>query len=276
MAAEGKLTAAGRTDIGRKRPHNEDSIEVITELGLMVLADGMGGYSAGEVASQIAVETVVQAVRNASALERGDRLLQEAIGKANRAILDKARENPEREGMGTTIVVCLFRKGRVTIAHVGDSRLYRLRRSKLQRLTTDHSLNQELLERGYYTRVEARQANNRHVITRALGINDYVEATIREEPVAEGDLFLLCSDGLTDMMDDHSIRYAMDKKDQDLDAMAVNLVRRANELGGRDNISVILTRADRVGVFPDTGSPLAGLRRGLKRLLGREKDRSGS
>ncbi|MDQ2068848.1 Stp1/IreP family PP2C-type Ser/Thr phosphatase [Natronospira bacteriovora] len=276
MAAEGKLTAAGRTDTGRKRPHNEDAIEVVIKDGLMVLADGMGGYSAGEIASQIAVDTIVHTVQNASPMERGDRLLQEAIAKANRAILDKAKENPEREGMGTTIVVCLFRRGRVTIAHVGDSRVYRLRRSRLERLTTDHSLTQELLERGYYTRMEARQASNRHVITRALGINRQVDATINEEPVAEGDLFLLCSDGLTDMMDDHSIRYALDKKDQPLEEMATGLVRRANDLGGRDNISVILARAGRGSDRDETASPLATLREGLKRLLGREKHPSGS
>jgi len=271
MAAEGELTAAGRTDTGRKRPHNEDAIRLIPELGLMVLADGMGGYSAGEVASQIAVDTVISAVRNASAMERGDRLIQEAVSKANRAIIETARKDPDRQGMGTTLAVCLFRHRRVTLAHVGDSRIYRLRRGQLQPLTTDHSLNQELLERGYYTRMEARRAGNRHVITRALGVRDHVEATVSEEPVAEGDLFLLCSDGLTDMMDEHSIRYAMESANGDLQAMVDNLVDRANDLGGKDNISVILTRA---GKKTDQiqRSPLSALIQKIGNLLRRERN----
>lgn len=275
MAAEGELTAAGRTDTGRKRPHNEDAIRLEPDAGLLVLADGMGGYSAGEVASRIAVDTVVTTVRNASPLERGERLLQEAVSKANRAILDKARDNPDRQGMGTTIAICLFRRRRVTIAHVGDSRVYRLRRGQLERLTTDHSLNQELLDRGYYTRMEARRAGNRHVITRALGVGEQVEATLRNEPVAEGDVFLLCSDGLTDMMDDHSIRYALDSEGGDLERVVDNLVNRANELGGRDNISVILTRA---GEKDSTrgSSPVTRLLDGLGRLIRRDKDPSRS
>ncbi|WP_406672097.1 Stp1/IreP family PP2C-type Ser/Thr phosphatase, partial [Natronospira sp.] len=241
MGSETGLTAAGRTDTGRKRPHNEDAIRLEPGLGLLVLADGMGGYSAGEVASQIAVDTVVSTVRNASPLERGDRLLEEAFQKANRSILDTARSDPERQGMGTTIVACLFRRRRVTIGHVGDSRAYRLRRGRMEQLTTDHSLNQELLDRGYYTRMEARRAGNRHVITRALGVRESVDVSLREESVAEGDLFMLCSDGLTDMMDDHSIRYALESRSGALEELADSLVDRANELGGRDNISVILT-----------------------------------
>lgn len=275
MAAEGELTAAGRTDTGRKRPHNEDAIRLEPRDGLVVLADGMGGYSAGEVASQIAVDTVVTTVRNASPLERGQRLLQEAVGKANRAILDKARDDPDRRGMGTTLAICLFRRRRVSIAHVGDSRVYRLRRGRLERLTTDHSLNQELLDRGYYTRMEARRAGNRHVITRALGVAEEVEATLRDEPVAEGDIFLLCSDGLTDMMDDHSIRYALESADGDLNGVVDDLVDRANELGGRDNISVILIRAGRNAATAG-GSPLSRVLDGVKRLVRGEQTPSRS
>lgn len=275
MAAEGELTAAGRTDTGRKRPHNEDAIRLEPRDGLVVLADGMGGYSAGEVASQIAVDTVVTTVRNASPLERGQRLLQEAVGKANRAILDKARDDPDRRGMGTTLAICLFRRRRVSIAHVGDSRVYRLRRGRLERLTTDHSLNQELLDRGYYTRMEARRAGNRHVITRALGVAEEVEATLRDEPVAEGDIFLLCSDGLTDMMDDHSIRYALESTDGNLNGVVDDLVDRANELGGRDNISVILIRAGRNAATAG-GSPLSRVVDGVKRLVRGEQTPSRS
>jgi len=252
MAAEGQLIAAGRTDTGRKRPHNEDAIELLPDLGLLVLADGMGGYSAGEVASRIAVETVVQTVRNASPLERGDRVLEEAVAKANRSILEQSEKDPDRKGMGTTLVACLFRRRRITVAHVGDSRAYRLRRGRFKQLTTDHSLNQELLDRGYYTRLEARQAKNRHVITRALGVGPSVEASIQEESVAEGDIFLLCSDGLTDMVDDHSIRYALEVSEGNLQSRVDQLVSRANELGGRDNISVILAQA---------GEPLEGIQR---------------
>ncbi|MCP1726321.1 protein phosphatase [Natronospira proteinivora] len=266
MAAEGQLAAAGRTDTGRKRPHNEDAIEMAPEAGLMVLADGMGGYSAGEVASRLAVETVLQVVRNASPMERGDRVLQEAVAKANRIILEKAQEDPDRQGMGTTVAICLFRGRRVTLAHVGDSRVYRLRRGRLKQLTTDHSLNQELLDRGYYTRLEARQANNRHVITRALGVGPQVEASICEETVADGDIFLLCSDGLTDMVDDHSIRYTLENAGGDLQERADQLIKRANELGGRDNISVILVQAGQTLEGLDR-SPLLQLARQLGEWL---------
>jgi PPM family protein phosphatase len=248
MNLEGSLIAVGRTDTGRRRPHNEDAIRVHADEGLLVLADGMGGYSAGEVASRIAVDTVTRMVRNAPDMERADRVLRKAVLKANQAILEAARERPGQEGMGTTVVVCLLRRRRLTVAHVGDSRLYRFRRGQLEQLTVDHSLNQELLERGYYTKMEARRAGNRNVITRALGVGSEVEVALREEPVADGDVFLLCSDGLTDMIDDHSIRFALDKCGGRLEEAAERLIERANAQGGRDNISVILARASLHGL----------------------------
>jgi protein phosphatase len=193
---------------------------------------------------------VVNAGRDASPLERPERILREAVLRANRAILEAARDRPGQEGMGTTVVACLLRRQRLTVAHVGDSRLYRFRRGQLEQMTVDHSLNQELVERGYYTRLEARRAGNRNVITRALGVAAEVEVAVRQEPVADGDVFLLCSDGLTDMVDDHSIRYTLEQNREQLDHAADRLVQHANAQGGRDNISVILARASLQGRRP--------------------------
>ncbi len=264
MTAERQLVAAGRTDVGRERPHDEDAIHIDEEAGLLVLADGMGGYNAGEVASRLAVESVAEVVRSATELDRGPRLLEEAIVHANRSIRDAAADNSEHEGMGTTIVAGLLCEGSISIAHVGDSRLYRYRDGKLERMTTDHSLTQELLEQGYYTQAEARRANNRHVVTRALGVRDSVEVASRLEPVAEGDIFLLCSDGLTDLVDDHSIQHTLKAAGEDLEQTTEQLIERANALGGHDNIGVIIGR-----VAGREGGRLTSVRARIAGLLGR-------
>lgn len=233
------------------------------EAGLLVVADGMGGYNAGHQASRLAVDTVSRVVRTASAMEHPGRLLRDAVERANTVIHESAQDNPAQEGMGTTIVTSLIRGGRITVAHVGDSRLYRLRRNQLELLTRDHSLNQELLEQGYYTETEARRADNQHVVTRALGVREAVEVSLREETVAEGDLFLLCSDGLTDMVDEHSIRYTLELHRDNPEASVDQLIKRANQLGGRDNVAVIVARSE------NSQSPRLGLGGRLRRWLGR-------
>ena len=249
-----KLEIANVSDTGRRRPHNEDSTLSDIDNGLVVLADGMGGYKAGEVASAIAVTAahgdVLSGLKN---IKRGEmdpdtglhaesRIVKSAIIKANSTIYSSAEKDPECQGMGTTIVVALFHSGVVTIAHVGDSRLYRLRGRQFEQVTKDHSLIQELIDRGLYTPEEAHQKTPKNLVTRALGIEAKVEVDVMEVPVETSDIFLLCSDGLNDMVDDEEIHLTLSKYSANLVDAASELVRLANENGGKDNVSVVLVR----------------------------------
>lgn len=257
MSLKGKVAIAGRTDTGRVREHNEDAIGHDADLGLLVLADGMGGLKAGEVASALAVEVVTREVSDVlrdlapgqSDEESGHALealaVSRAILRANETIFQVAQSQPQCAGMGTTLVVLLFYDDRLTVAHVGDSRLYRLRDGDLEQITLDHSLVQELVNRGFYTPEEAREATHKNIVTRALGIGEEVEYDVLEEVALPGDTFLLCSDGLNDMVEDATIRAILIENLDDLDLAAERLVARANENGGRDNVSVMLARVDR-------------------------------
>ncbi len=254
------LEVAFRSDVGRVRAHNEDSVAVDPEIGLVVLADGMGGYQAGEVASGITSDLLVRKVRagiprlfEATLADAGGpspqtRLLRRSIEQANEAIREAGSAKAHLSGMGTTVVALLFWEGRVSIAHVGDSRIYRLRNNVLERLTRDHSLIQELVDRGLYTPEQARTAHNRHLVTRALGMDTNVRVDVSEEQVAPGDLFLLCSDGLTDMVTDDDIALVLKTLSGDLEQAASHLVETANDRGGRDNVSVVLARSRTDGV----------------------------
>src|SRR6185369_6653905 len=193
MSLKGKLAFVGKTDTGRVREHNEDTIASDVDVGLLVLADGMGGYNAGEVASGIAVKTITN-------------LLRDAITRANKIIYQTARTQAECEGMGTTVVAALFYDNRISIAHVGDSRLYRQRGTTISQVTMDHSLLQELVDRGFYSPEEAQRAANKNYVTRALGVEPQVDVEVQEHPVDKGDIFILCSDGLSDMVEDEDIR----------------------------------------------------------------------
>lgn len=252
MTLEDKLHLSGHTDAGRVRAHNEDSIFVDRENGLAVLADGMGGYKAGEVASSIAVNTIRDFVAprldatddepadDGTGLMRASILLRDGVRYANETVNVTARNDPECEGMGTTVAAMVFYDGQASVAHVGDSRGYRLRDGALEQLTSDHSLREELITRGFYTREEADVSLNRNVVTRALGIDPEVEVTITETDARPGDIFLLCSDGLNDMIDDETIRLTLNTSDASLDTIVTRLIAAANDSGGRDNISVIL------------------------------------
>jgi protein phosphatase len=256
VSVRGKVAIAGLTHTGRVRDHNEDCIGQDAGLGLLVLADGMGGLKAGEVASAMAVELVVDEVRSLmkhlesgqSDEESGYAMESLAVGRAvvnaNTAIFDAAQE-PECQGMGTTLVVLLFYDNRLTVAHVGDSRLYRLRDGELEQVTLDHSLVQELVDRGFYTPEEARTATNKNIVTRALGIAGEVDYDMQEEVALVGDVYLLCSDGLNDMVEDDVIRTILKENQDNLDQAARMLVDAANDGGGRDNVSVMLARVDR-------------------------------
>lgn len=246
---------AGLTHTGLVREHNEDVIGFDEGLGVAVVADGMGGYNAGEVASAIAVDVLLQHVRENLAgsgasdtdLESGlaaqSILLRDAITLGNEQIHHAAAAEAACAGMGTTVVACLFLADRVAVAHVGDSRIYRFRAGVLEQVTTDHSLLAELVARGFYTAEEARKSQNRNLVTRALGVEKTVEVTISEEPLVPGDIYLLCSDGLSDMVEDSDIGLTISNFGANLHATAEQLVQLANEKGGRDNISALLVRA---------------------------------
>ncbi len=254
MSLKGKLRVVGLTDTGRVREHNEDTIAFDADKGLMVLADGMGRYNAGEVASGIAVKTIVNLVTEAleredlrvndkvSGLSRPSIILRDAIHRANKIIFQTARSQPNCEGMGTTIVGLLFFDNKVAVAHVGDSRLYRLRGPKLEQVTMDHSLLQELVDRGFYSPEEAQRAANKNYVTRALGVEPNVEVELQEEAVQRGDLYLVCSDGLSDMVEDDDIHITVNTFGQNLDSVAKHLIQLANDNGGKDNISVVMTQ----------------------------------
>jgi len=256
VTLKGKLTFVGQTDTGRVREHNEDTIASDVDVGLLVLADGMGGYNAGEVASGIAVKTITNLVREGLAREdlasidrstgltRPSIVLRDAITRANKIIYQTARSQAECEGMGTTVVAALFYDNKISIAHVGDSRLYRQRGSAIAQVTMDHSLLQELVDRGFYSPEEAQRAANKNYVTRALGVEPQVEVEVQEHPVDKGDIFILCSDGLSDMVEDEDIRLTISTFGANLDTVAKQLIQLANENGGRDNVSVVLAQAN--------------------------------
>ena len=248
MELEEALEVAARTDSGMVRSHNEDSIAVDPACGLMVLADGMGGYNAGEVASGIAVSVMMaemtpllkgaQAPYEAQAVS----LLAQSVQKANAAIYQAARSDEQYAGMGTTVVSALFFDNRVAVAHVGDSRLYRLRREKLEAITRDHSLLQEQIDCGMISAEDARHSQNRNLVTRAVGIDPELEAEIHVHDVLAGDVYLLCSDGLNDMLEDGDIQSILYAMQGNLELAADQLIQSANDSGGKDNVSVILVK----------------------------------
>ena len=248
------LPTASLTDPGRVRDHNEDCIESRPEIGLYVLADGMGGYNAGEVASGMATSLISDGIQDAwkpRDVERlgrdqskalSEKLVGEQIARANTAIFTTAQNNPECAGMGTTLVVCLFFDNFVTVAHIGDSRLYRLRGDVMEQVTRDHSLLQEQLDSGLITPDEAKMSQNKNLVTRALGIDPSVEPEIHVHETKPEDIYLLCSDGLSDMVDDEEIRLTLITLKTNPSLTVQQLVQAANDNGGRDNISAMLIR----------------------------------
>ncbi|GMQ97028.1 MAG: Stp1/IreP family PP2C-type Ser/Thr phosphatase [Gammaproteobacteria bacterium] len=252
------LEIVAKTDIGRKREHNEDSVGADSAYGFVIVADGMGGHNAGEVASGIAANVIYESVKHSleeittgmvddeSGYALESLRLREAAESANRAINETAKQKPECGGMGTTVVAGIFYDNRMSIAHVGDSRVYRLRGKKLDQLTRDHSLVQELVDRGFYANAEeAEAAGNKNLITRAMGVEPEVLVDIQEEVVQTGDIYLLCSDGLYEMVSDEKIYLTLKEFSANLTQAAEILIKIANENGGKDNISVVLVRPTR-------------------------------
>ncbi len=255
----GALEMIVRTDPGMVREHNEDAVFANSGRGLAILADGMGGYNAGEVASGMAIRLLSSGLESAfaggtaatagSSAESGSpRCLREQIALTNAAIYQAAISEPQYSGMGTTLVAALFHDNRVTVAHIGDSRLYRLRGDHFCTLTRDQSLLQEQIDSGLISAEEARYSLNRNLVTRALGVDPVVETEINEHAALPGDIYLLCSDGLNDMVPDEEIRQVLQALTVNLELAAKQLIRMANDNGGRDNVSVILVKVLRA--FP--------------------------
>ena len=254
MKSQYRIEVANVSDVGRKRPHNEDSTATNEALGVLVLADGMGGYKAGEVASAIAVTGIYSDIESglektkpggidqASGLDKHSVLIRNAVNRANSSIYNTAQADEQCKGMGTTVVTAITYEDKISIAHVGDSRLYRLRDNDFKQVTKDHSLVQELIDRGLFSPEEAEQNAPKNLVTRALGIDAKVEIDVIEDELAIGDIYLLCSDGLTDMVKDEEIHLTLGKYSGNLALAADKLVEIANKYGGKDNISVILAR----------------------------------
>jgi PPM family protein phosphatase len=250
----GALQIVSITDPGRVRGHNEDCVESRPDLGIVVLADGMGGYNAGEVASGMATSLIAAGLTQTwtkddlKKLDRDEaktlsqRVLATQVSLANTAIFEAAQKDPHCAGMGTTLVACVFYDNFMTVGHIGDSRLYRMRDDALEQVTRDHSLLQEQIDSGLITKEDARSSHNKNLVTRAVGIDPDVETEIHSYDVQEGDIYLLCSDGLNDMIEDDEIQMTLIALRSNLDLTAQQLVQAANDAGGRDNVSVMLVR----------------------------------
>lgn len=250
MATKFTVHITGQTDVGRAREHNEDAIAWDVELGLALLADGMGGHKAGDVASRMSLEQLNNILlpvlgkplrlRPNKGVSKHATLVRRAVNKANTVVYEASILNPDCKGMGATLVLVLFYDDKVVVAHVGDSRVYRLRGRCLEPVTTDHSLVRELLEKGAISPQEAENNPYSHVITRAIGIRPKVTAEVQEFDAQPGDVYLLCSDGLTDLVSDAAIQETLVAAVGNWDRAAQRLIDLANNSGGRDNISVVL------------------------------------
>jgi protein phosphatase len=274
MNVQDALEIVSQTHSGMVRSHNEDSVAYDSPSGLVVLADGMGGYNAGEVASGITISLMISEIKqrlgsvrpenkNEQGEDTGEAILRESVQKANAAIFSAARSQPQYAGMGTTVVSALFYDNRVAVAHVGDSRLYRLRGDSFETLTNDHSLLQEQIDGGLISKEDARLSRNKNLVTRAVGIDTALEVETHVHPVLAGDIYLLCSDGLNDMVEDEEIGSALGMLKANLPLAAGQLIEMANDNGGRDNVSVILVK-----INGDFAAPIGWLAKFLAWLKG--------
>jgi protein phosphatase len=254
MSLEQALEIVTETDPGMVRSNNEDSVASDLTRGLAVLADGMGGYNAGEVASGMATTVIVTETQKMleqhvsfevdpqTGQSQAQKLLKAQIAKANTSIYQAAQSQPQYAGMGTTLVIALFHDNKMTVAHIGDSRLYRMRGAEFKQVTKDHSLLQEQIDSGLITPEQAKLSANKNLVTRALGIDPTVEPEIHDYDTLPGDIYLICSDGLCDMVSDEDTGMAVQTLGANLRLCAQQLVQMANDNGGRDNVSVILIK----------------------------------
>jgi len=264
------LEVAARSDLGRVRKFNEDSVATDAARGFVALADGMATAKGADVAAKLATQTLVGQLATAQNIAPRA-AAHAAFAAANRAIRERVRADPGLAGMGTTLSAAWFRGDRVCIAHVGDSRVYRWRQGRIERLTTDHSFVQAQLAAGQMTTDEARASKSRHLVMRALGAEDQVAPDLGEHEVIADDIYILCTDGLHDLVDDADLANALEVLEPNLDLAASTLVTLANDRGGRDNISVILVRAKtRVAVEPRAEPESQGFFGWLRSKMGGE------
>jgi protein phosphatase len=253
------LEIVTRSDPGMVRSNNEDSVMSNPLRGFAVLADGMGGYNAGEVASGMATALLGTELEKAfterdpsssdpSGKSWAQVTIETDMARVNGSIYWAAQSQPQYAGMGTTLVVTVFHDNKVTVGHIGDSRLYRLRGEEFAQITRDHSLLQEQIDSGLITPEQARHSQNKNLVTRAVGIDPQVPAEIHDHAVLPGDIYLLCSDGLNDMVDDDEIAMTLGALSANLELCAMQLIQMANDNGGRDNVSVILVKVK--GEYP--------------------------
>lgn len=247
MSVRSALEISAISDAGVVRSFNEDTIATELDLGLALVADGMGGYKAGDIASGMAASVMVAELKrrlregtpSASSIAE---IMKSSVNMANRDIYQAAQANPQYHGMGTTLVAAIFHDNRLHFAHIGDSRLYRLRRGKLKALTQDHSILHEQVALGLISNDDAKTSHNRNLVTRALGVEATSQCEVQDQAVETGDIYLLCSDGLNDMVDDANIELALNELQANLPLTARQLVMMANDNGGHDNISAILIK----------------------------------
>jgi protein phosphatase len=248
-----RAVAAGLSDVGLQRDHNEDSLVIVGADGPFVVADGMGGHRAGDVASRLATEAIVEQFRSEGPppvepdgrFTNEENLLLSSIRLANRRILERSTRSRDLQGMGTTIVCAYFHpaQNRMIIAHVGDSRAYRLRDRFLTQLTRDHSLFNDYLTAMPDLSEEQRSELPKNVITRALGMQEDIAVDLQSDEAQAGDVYVLCSDGLSGMLEDEDIAEVL-SSNTDLEEACRVLVRRANENGGEDNVTALVIRVD--------------------------------
>jgi len=239
------LRSAARSDVGLRRRANEDRFAIAAHLGLYLVADGMGGHTAGQIASDLAAQGAVKALETLQSAEASlTEKLRYSVAAANREIFGTAQAKPELAGMGTTLVALLAGSSRIALAHVGDSRAYLIRGGKIRQLTDDHSLVAELVRRREITATAARGHPHRHVLTRALGVRRSVEADLAELTPAADDVFVLCSDGLTGHVHDEEIAAEI-ANTPDLDDACERLIDLANSRGGEDNTTVMIVRCEK-------------------------------
>jgi PPM family protein phosphatase len=239
------MRAVAKTDVGRERDANEDCLLSLPELQLLMVADGMGGQARGEIASELAVTTIASALRECPPSQTGETadissVIVRAIGLAHERILVRTAEVPAMKGMGTTVVLALERKGALHIAHVGDSRAYLLQAGALRQLTRDHSVVAEMIRAGEITPRQARTHRLRNYLTRNLGNPAAFEVDVQVASWSPNDCLLLCSDGLTSMVEDSRIEKLLKRYREDLERACQELIDTANSKGGKDNISVIV------------------------------------
>ena len=253
-----KLVAYGKTDKGLVRTENEDDFCIEGDLGFSAVADGMGGHASGEVASKMAIDIVRDYFKNEK--EPLSNRMTSGIRLANRAIYDASRNQSQWNGMGTTIAAALLIGNRLSVAHVGDSRVYLVRGGNLEQITDDHTIVSEQVQKGLMTREEADQSGMRHILTRALGIDPDVNVDVDELTMSKGDRLVFCSDGLSELVSDDEILYAVMSSDTP-EIACDQLVNMANQKGGHDNITVIVAFLCREGLLPRLLRMLGFIRR---------------